>query len=196
MTLPPPIIRSPTRAQFYQRLLEKLRGVPGIQGASAMSGLPPNRPLNANDTESTTTPRQRKGRSRTSITTRRHGRLLRDDGHSDREGVAEPSDVASDNMVASSTRRSSARPGRASIRFGQTAEALFAAARCPSSGYRRRQGRKQGGVHADVGERAARGARGGAEGHAEQRHEEDQADQPAPHRPPPRRRRASLTDAA
>jgi predicted permease len=39
------------RAQLFQRLLEKLRGVAGIQGASAMSGLPPNRPLNANDTD-------------------------------------------------------------------------------------------------------------------------------------------------
>jgi predicted permease len=39
------------RAALYQRLLEKLRGVAGIQSASAMSGLPPNRPLNANDTD-------------------------------------------------------------------------------------------------------------------------------------------------
>jgi putative ABC transport system permease protein len=39
------------RAQLYQRLLDKVRGVAGIQGASAMSGLPPNRPLNANDTD-------------------------------------------------------------------------------------------------------------------------------------------------
>ncbi|HYE86119.1 MAG TPA: FtsX-like permease family protein, partial [Vicinamibacterales bacterium] len=39
------------RAQLYQRLLERLRGVAGIQGASAMSGLPPNRPVNANDTD-------------------------------------------------------------------------------------------------------------------------------------------------
>ncbi|HEX6164989.1 MAG TPA: ABC transporter permease [Vicinamibacterales bacterium] len=39
------------RAQLYQRLLEKLRGVAGIEAASAMSGLPPNRPLNANDTD-------------------------------------------------------------------------------------------------------------------------------------------------
>jgi predicted permease len=39
------------RAQLFQRLLDKLRGVPGIQGASAMTGLPPNRPLNANDTD-------------------------------------------------------------------------------------------------------------------------------------------------
>jgi putative ABC transport system permease protein len=39
------------RAGLYQRLLQKLRGVAGVQGASAMSGLPPNRPLNANDTD-------------------------------------------------------------------------------------------------------------------------------------------------
>jgi predicted permease len=39
------------RAQFYQRLLEKVRGIAGVQGASAMQGLPPNRPLNANDTD-------------------------------------------------------------------------------------------------------------------------------------------------
>jgi predicted permease len=39
------------RAQMYQRLLTKLRAVPGIQSATAMSGLPPNRPLNANDTD-------------------------------------------------------------------------------------------------------------------------------------------------
>jgi predicted permease len=39
------------RSQFYQRLLDKLRAVPGVQAATAMSGLPPNRPLNANDTD-------------------------------------------------------------------------------------------------------------------------------------------------
>lgn len=39
------------RAQMYQRLLDKLRALPGVQGATAMSGLPPNRPLNANDTD-------------------------------------------------------------------------------------------------------------------------------------------------
>jgi predicted permease len=39
------------RAQLYQRLLEKLRGVAGVQAATAMSGLPPDRPLNANDTD-------------------------------------------------------------------------------------------------------------------------------------------------
>ena len=41
----------PMRAQFFQRLQDRLRATPGIQGASAMSGLPPNRPLNANDTD-------------------------------------------------------------------------------------------------------------------------------------------------
>ena len=39
------------RMQLFQGLLEKLRGVAGVQAASAMSGLPPNRPLNANDTD-------------------------------------------------------------------------------------------------------------------------------------------------
>jgi putative ABC transport system permease protein len=39
------------RAAVYQRLLDKLRAIPGVQAASAMSGLPPNRPLNANDTD-------------------------------------------------------------------------------------------------------------------------------------------------
>jgi predicted permease len=32
-----------TRAPAYQRLLDKLRVAPGVQGAAAMSGLPPNR---------------------------------------------------------------------------------------------------------------------------------------------------------
>jgi predicted permease len=41
----------PARAQLYQRLLGSLRAIPGVQAATAMSGLPPNRPLNANDTE-------------------------------------------------------------------------------------------------------------------------------------------------
>jgi predicted permease len=52
MSLPTANYPQPARrAQLYQRLLEKLRGVAGVQGASAMSGLPPNRPLNANDTD-------------------------------------------------------------------------------------------------------------------------------------------------
>jgi predicted permease len=52
MTLPNLTYREPSdRAQIYQRLLGRLRSVPGVQGATAMSGLPPNRPVNANDTE-------------------------------------------------------------------------------------------------------------------------------------------------
>jgi predicted permease len=52
LTLPPANYPQPrARAQMYQRLLEKLRAVPGVQAATAMSGLPPNRPLNANDTD-------------------------------------------------------------------------------------------------------------------------------------------------
>jgi putative ABC transport system permease protein len=39
------------RAGLYRRLLERLRGVPGVQAATAMSGLPPNRQLDANDTD-------------------------------------------------------------------------------------------------------------------------------------------------
>jgi predicted permease len=52
MTLPFVNYPQPSaRAQLYQRILETLRAVPGVQAATAMSGLPPNRPLNANDTD-------------------------------------------------------------------------------------------------------------------------------------------------
>ena len=52
VTLPPASYPRPAlRGQLYQQLLEKLRAVPGVQGASAMSGLPPDRPLNASDTD-------------------------------------------------------------------------------------------------------------------------------------------------
>jgi predicted permease len=43
--------RPAPRAQFYQRLLDQLRAVPGVQAASAMTGLPPQRRLDANDTD-------------------------------------------------------------------------------------------------------------------------------------------------
>ena len=39
------------RAQLYPRLLERLRAGPGVQAATAMSGLPPMRQVNANDTD-------------------------------------------------------------------------------------------------------------------------------------------------
>jgi putative ABC transport system permease protein len=52
MTLPITNFPQPSaRAQAFQRLLGKLRAVPGVVAATAMSGLPPNRPLNANDTD-------------------------------------------------------------------------------------------------------------------------------------------------
>ena len=51
ISLPQATSTTAARLQTYQRLLEKLRAVPGVQGATAMTGLPPNRPLNANDTD-------------------------------------------------------------------------------------------------------------------------------------------------
>jgi predicted permease len=38
------------RGRMYQEVLDSLRGVSGVQAASVMSGLPPNRPVNANST--------------------------------------------------------------------------------------------------------------------------------------------------
>ena len=43
--------RPSVRWQAYQTLLGRLRGIGGVQSISGMTGLPPNRPLNANDTE-------------------------------------------------------------------------------------------------------------------------------------------------
>ena len=39
------------QAAFLERLLDRLSSLPGVQSASAMSGLPPRRDVNANDTE-------------------------------------------------------------------------------------------------------------------------------------------------
>jgi putative ABC transport system permease protein len=36
---------------FYDRLLGEVERLPGVESAAAMTGLPPNRPVNANDTE-------------------------------------------------------------------------------------------------------------------------------------------------
>jgi predicted permease len=50
--LPPARYPDATAASsFYTRLLDRLRALPGVQGAAAMSGLPPLRDVNANDTE-------------------------------------------------------------------------------------------------------------------------------------------------
>jgi predicted permease len=43
MTLPMANSDPDTRAQAYQRVLDRLRSVPGVLGTAAMSGLPPNR---------------------------------------------------------------------------------------------------------------------------------------------------------
>jgi predicted permease len=43
MTLPMANSEPETRSQAYQRILERLRSVPGVLGTVAMSGLPPNR---------------------------------------------------------------------------------------------------------------------------------------------------------
>ena len=51
MTLPGVNYLPTTRVPKYQRLLDTLRAIPGVQAATAMTGLPPNRPLNANDTD-------------------------------------------------------------------------------------------------------------------------------------------------
>jgi predicted permease len=51
MTLPAVNYVPSTRVPKYQRLLDNLRAIPGVQAATAMTGLPPNRPLNANDTD-------------------------------------------------------------------------------------------------------------------------------------------------
>jgi hypothetical protein len=47
MTLPISNSEPDTRAQEYQRVLDRLRCVPGVLGAVAMSGLPPNRTSDA-----------------------------------------------------------------------------------------------------------------------------------------------------
>ena len=51
ITLPQASSEAAARLQTYRRLLDTLRVVPGVQAASAMTGLPPARPLNANDTD-------------------------------------------------------------------------------------------------------------------------------------------------
>jgi putative ABC transport system permease protein len=40
-----------SRVDFFRRLTDSLRAVPGVQGAAAMQGLPPYRLVNANDTD-------------------------------------------------------------------------------------------------------------------------------------------------
>jgi predicted permease len=50
MTLPMANSEPESRAQAYQRVLDRLRSIPGVLGTAAMSGLPPNRTPDAIDT--------------------------------------------------------------------------------------------------------------------------------------------------
>ena len=51
ITLPQATSEPQDRGRTYENVLERLRGVAGVQAASAMSGLPPSRPVNANSTD-------------------------------------------------------------------------------------------------------------------------------------------------
>ena len=51
VVLPAPKYNAQQRVDFYTRLTTRLRGLPGVQNVSAMSGLPPLRNVNANDTD-------------------------------------------------------------------------------------------------------------------------------------------------
>jgi predicted permease len=50
IVLPGPTYPTPRRLTFYGDLMLKIRGIPGVQSVAAMSGLPPLRNVNANDT--------------------------------------------------------------------------------------------------------------------------------------------------
>jgi predicted permease len=41
----------PRRIAFYNDIVNRLKATPGVQAAAAMAGLPPSRPVNANDTQ-------------------------------------------------------------------------------------------------------------------------------------------------
>ncbi len=46
---------------FYQRLLDRAGHLPGVQSAAVLSGLPPNRPVNANDVDFESVPKTENG---------------------------------------------------------------------------------------------------------------------------------------
>ena len=43
--------KAETRVAFFNRLTERLRAIPGVTGVAAMTGLPPNRSVDANDVD-------------------------------------------------------------------------------------------------------------------------------------------------
>ncbi|MBS1829633.1 MAG: ABC transporter permease [Acidobacteria bacterium] len=52
IALPPPVYPENQRVvQFWDQLLKRVNGLPGVAAASMFSGMPPIRPLNASDTE-------------------------------------------------------------------------------------------------------------------------------------------------
>jgi len=52
VVLPPATYKkAEDRVAFFDRLQDKLREYPGVSAVASMSGLPPNRPVNANDTD-------------------------------------------------------------------------------------------------------------------------------------------------
>ena len=52
LVLPGPGYPKPElRVAFFDRLMARLRELPGVTGVAVMGGLPPNRPVNANDTD-------------------------------------------------------------------------------------------------------------------------------------------------
>jgi putative ABC transport system permease protein len=51
VVLPPQKYNTQQRIDFYRQLTEKLQNIPGVRSVSAMSGLPPLRNVNANDTD-------------------------------------------------------------------------------------------------------------------------------------------------
>ena len=72
VSLPPASYAKPEQiTAFHQRLLDALRGTAGVKAVTLMSGLPPSRQLNANDTDIDGYTARRAARSRTWTTTRR-----------------------------------------------------------------------------------------------------------------------------
>jgi predicted permease len=62
VSLPKAVYAKPEQVTgFYERLLDRLSHLPGVAGVAAMSGLPPNRPVDANDMAFESIPRTENG---------------------------------------------------------------------------------------------------------------------------------------